>query len=67
MNDKQIALTLIGKLPEDVTLTDIARKTRFVAGVRQGLQELDRGEGFSADAVLKQIPKRAKTQNSRSK
>lgn len=56
MSSKTIAVDLISRLPDEATLTDIAHEIQFLAGIRQGTEELDRGEGFSAEEVLKQIP-----------
>ena len=37
------------KLPNDASLTDIAREIEFIAGVREGFAQLDRGE---AEAIV---------------
>jgi len=55
MSSKEIAVALIGKLPEEASLMDIAQEIEFVAGIRQATEELDRGEGLTADEVRKQI------------
>jgi predicted transcriptional regulator len=47
MNNKQI--------PE-VSLHDIAREIEFVAAVRQGLAELDRGERIPIEEVERELP-----------
>jgi predicted transcriptional regulator len=44
MSTKEIVRELLQKLPEDVSLHDVARKIDFVAAVRQGFAEIDRGE-----------------------
>jgi len=51
MNAKAIVLDLLEQLPDDVELKDIAKAIRFVAGVREGLDELDNGEGVSIEEV----------------
>jgi len=61
MSSKEIAVALIGKLPEEATLMDIAQKIELVAGIRQATEELDRGEGIPAEEVRKQISKWAKS------
>jgi hypothetical protein len=56
MSPKEIVTDLLQKLPDDVSLHDIAQHIEFVAGVRQGLAELDRGERFSIDEIERQLP-----------
>jgi len=56
MSNREIAIDLIQKLPENVSLHDIAREIEFVAGVREGFQQLERGEGVPADKVREMIP-----------
>jgi predicted transcriptional regulator len=56
MTCKDIAVDLISKLPDEATLTDIAQEIEFVAGIRRGAEELDRGEGVPAEEVFKLIP-----------
>ena len=55
MNDQQIVSDLLVRLPERVTLRDIAKEIDFVAGVREGLNQLDRGEGVPVEQVEKMI------------
>ena len=56
MSSKEIALDMIRRLPDEATLLDIAQELEFLAGIRQATDELDRGEGVSAEEVLKRIP-----------
>ena len=56
MSDKQIVADLIERLPTDVSLLDIAREIEFIAGVREGLAQLDRGEGVPLEEVEQQLP-----------
>jgi len=51
MSNREIAIELIRKLPENVSLYEIAREIEFVAGVREGFQQLERGQGVSAEKV----------------
>jgi hypothetical protein len=57
MSSKEIAVALIDKLPEEATLMDIAQEIELVAGIREATEELDRGEGLTAQEVRKQISK----------
>jgi hypothetical protein len=44
MSNKQIVQDLLQRIPEGASLHDIAREIEFIAAVRQGLDEFDRGE-----------------------
>ena len=50
MSTKQIVQDLLQKLPENVSLHDVAQEIEFVAGVRQGLAEIERG------VILRPLP-----------
>jgi len=56
MSNRDIAIDLIQKLPEDTSLHDIAREIEFIAGVREGFEQLERGEGVPAAEVRAMIP-----------
>jgi predicted transcriptional regulator len=45
----------VRRLPENLSLRDIAREIEFIAGVREGFAELDRGEGVPVEEVEKRI------------
>lgn len=61
MSSKEIAIDLVRRLPDESSLMDIAREIEFVAGIREGLAELDRGESVPAEQLLKEIPQWANT------
>ena len=56
MTNRKIAIDLIQKLPEDTSLLDIAREIEFVAGMREGFEQIERGEGVPAEKVRESIP-----------
>jgi len=56
MSNREIAIDLIQKLPENASLHEIAREIEFVAGVREGFEQTDRGEGLAAEEVRKMVP-----------
>ena len=56
MSTKQIVDDLLQKLPDSVSLQDIAREIEFVAGVRQGFAELDKGERIPIDEIEREMP-----------
>jgi len=51
MSNKELVADLLTRLPPDVSLQQIAREIDFVAGVREGLAQLDRGEGVPIEQV----------------
>ena len=55
MSNREIAIDLINKLPEDASLQDIAREIEFVAGVREGFEQMERGEGTPAQDVRNMV------------
>jgi len=56
MTNKQIVEDLLQRIPEGASLHDIARVIEFIAGVPQGLSELDRGERIPIDEVEREVP-----------
>ncbi|MCX6952405.1 MAG: hypothetical protein NTV51_09600 [Verrucomicrobia bacterium] len=57
MSAKETVIELLQRLPPDVSLQEIAREIEFVAGVREGFEQLDRGEGVSLEEVRQMLPK----------
>ncbi len=51
-----IVQDLLKRLPEQVMLREIAQRIEFVAAVRQGLEELDRGDSVALDEVRQELP-----------
>ncbi len=51
MTTKEIAIRSIQELPEDASWEDIRERINFVAGVRMGLRELDKGKGIPHEKV----------------
>ena len=56
MTSKQIVEDLLQQIPEDASLHEIAEKIEFIAAVRQGLAELDRGERIPIDEIERELP-----------
>lgn len=56
MGTKQIVEDLLQKLPEDVSLHDVAQEIAFVAAVRQGLAEIECGERIPVDEIERELP-----------
>jgi hypothetical protein len=55
MSAKEILLEAAEKLPPDATLHDAIHELEFRQAVRQGLDELDRGEGIPIERVKAEI------------
>ena len=55
MSTKQIVQDLLQKLPDDLFLHQIAQEIEFVAAVRQGLAEIDRGERIPIEDVEREL------------
>ena len=55
MSDKQLALESIQRVPEDASLDAIAERLEFLAGNRQGLDQIERGETVSHEEVKRQL------------
>lgn len=55
MSDKQLALDSIQRLPADASLESIAERLEFLAGIRKGLDQIERGETVPHDEVKRQL------------
>ncbi|HEU6448822.1 MAG TPA: hypothetical protein VFV23_10345 [Verrucomicrobiae bacterium] len=55
MSDKQLALDSIERLPEDASLNVIAERVEFLAAIRKGLDQVERGETVPHDEVKRQL------------
>ncbi|MDD4906451.1 MAG: hypothetical protein PHD39_09875 [Methylobacter tundripaludum] len=56
LSNKEIVKDLLQRLPDQISLHQIAQEIEFVAAVRQGMVELDSGEGISIDEIEKELP-----------
>jgi hypothetical protein len=56
MSTKQIVQDLLQRLPENVSLHDVAMEIEFIAAVREGLDELDRGERIPIEDIEGELP-----------
>ena len=56
MSNKEIVADFLQRIPDEVSLEEIAREIEFVAAIRQGLTELDRGERIPLDEVERELP-----------
>lgn len=56
MTNKRIVEDLLQRIPDSASLHDIAQEIEFIAAVRQGLAELDRGERVPIEEVERELP-----------
>jgi len=47
---------LLRRVPDNASLQDIAREIEFIAAVRQGFEELDRGERIPIEEIERELP-----------
>jgi predicted transcriptional regulator len=55
MSDKQLVLDSIARLPEDASLDAIAERVEFLAAIRKGLGQIERGETVPHAEVKRQL------------
>lgn len=55
VTDKEFVIELLRRLPDDITIYDIAQKLEFVAAVRQGLADLDAGRSVSIEQIERDL------------
>ena len=55
MSDKQLVLDSIERLPEDANLDAIAKRVEFLAAIRKGLGQIERGETVPHEEVKRQL------------
>jgi predicted transcriptional regulator len=53
MSNRDLVIELVSRLPENTPLPEIAHEIEFLAGVREGLAQAERGEGVPAEDVRK--------------
>ena len=55
MSDKQLVVELLSRLPEDAKLQDIGREIEFLAAIREGEEQADRGEVVPHEQVKREF------------
>ena len=55
MSDKQLVLDSIERLPADASLEVIAERVEFLAAIRKGMAQIERGETVPHDEVKRQL------------
>jgi predicted transcriptional regulator len=55
MSDKQLVVELLNRLPADAKLRDIGKEIEFLAALREGEEQADRGEVVPHEQVKKEF------------
>ena len=53
---QEIVVGVLNRLPQDAPLEQVARELEFIAAVREGFAQLDRGEGVPLEQVERLLP-----------
>ena len=56
-----MVLELVHRLPDEASMLEIAREIEFVAGIREAMDEFDRGESVPVEQLLSEVSKWAGT------
>ena len=55
MSDKTLGMEALQRLPDDATIVDIRKEIDFIAAVKEGREQVRRGEIVSLDEVEQKI------------
>lgn len=55
MSDKQLVVELLNRLPEDAKLQNIGKEIEFLAAIREGEEQADRGEVVPHEQVKREF------------
>lgn len=55
MTVKESVLIAVQRLPDEASIEEIRREVEFIAAVREGLEQLDRGKSVPHDEVEKRV------------
>jgi hypothetical protein len=61
MSTKELAVDLINRMPEDISLRDIAREIEFLAAVREGFESYEREGGVTIEDAKARVSAWAKS------
>ncbi|MBD2620254.1 hypothetical protein H6G48_00460 [Microcystis flos-aquae FACHB-1344] len=53
MSNKEAVIELVKRLPEDISLIEIAEQVRFIAAIQEGFEAIDLGKGVPVEMVEK--------------
>jgi hypothetical protein len=55
MSNRETVIEFVRKLPDDMSLAEIARKIELLAGIRTAREQARRNEGISAEDARKLV------------
>lgn len=55
MSTEEVVQDLLQKLPENVSLHEVAREIEFTGAVRQGMEEIERGERIPIEEIEREL------------
>lgn len=55
MNQKELVLEAIRKLPDDATIAEIPDRVTFIAAIQKGVEDLDRGAVVPHTKMKRQV------------
>lgn len=55
VSSRETVIEFVSKLPEDMSLVEIARKVELLAGIQSGREQAHRGEGVPAEETRKLV------------
>jgi predicted transcriptional regulator len=55
VSDKQLVVELLNRLPADAKLQDIGKEIEFLAAIREGEEQADRGEVVPHEQVKREF------------
>ena len=55
MSNQEAVIELVKRLPEEVSLIEIAEEVRFIAAIQEGFEEIDLGKGVPLETVEKMM------------
>jgi predicted transcriptional regulator len=55
MSSRETVIELVSRMPENTSLTEIAREIELFAGIQEGRRQARRGEGIPAEDVCKLV------------
>jgi len=55
MSDREAVIEMVKRLPASISLREILKEIEFIAAVKEGLAEIDQGQGVSIEAVEQMI------------
>lgn len=60
-----MVIELVQRLPDEASMLEIAQEIEFVAGVREAIEEMDRGEVVTVEELLRELPQWANSKSTK--